>query len=140
MNARKTKTPVELASDFVADSIDTAKAAFSGDNTVAKESLDVINQSAKACQARLADLQAKGMDIAEANAKAVFAFWRNATAVKTPEALFALQQDFFKAQSEAAMKQFQELNSVTTALVREAAAPVQEGFSKLPGFAFPKAA
>lgn len=140
MNARKTKTPVEIASDFVADSIDTAKAAFGGDNGVAKESLDAINQSAKAYQARFADLQAKSMDIAEANTKAVFAFWRNATAVKTPEALFALQQDFFKAQSEVAMKQFQELNGAATALVREAAAPVQEGFSKLPGFVFPKAA
>lgn len=140
MNARKTKTPVELASDFVADSIDTAKAAFSGETGVAKESLDAINQSAKAYQARFADLQAKGMDIAEANAKAVFAFWRSATAAKTPEALFAVQQDFFKAQSEAAMKQFQELNSVTSAMVREAAAPVQEGFSKFTNLTFPKAA
>ena len=87
MNARKTKTPVELASDFVADSIDTAKAAFSADSGVAKESLDAINLSAKAYQARLADLQAKGMDIAESNTKAVLAFWRNAVAAKSPEAL-----------------------------------------------------
>jgi hypothetical protein len=61
--------------------------------------------------------------------------------VKSPEALFALQQGFFKAQSEVAVKQFQELNDVATALVREAAAPVQEGFKKsFAGFPFPKAA
>ena len=113
----------------------------SGDTGVAKESIDAINQSAKVYQARFADLQAKGMDIVEANTKAVLAFWREATAVKTPEALFALQQDFLKAQSEAAMKQFQEMNSVTVALVRDAAAPVQEGLPKsFRGFTFPKAA
>ncbi len=141
MNTRKTKTPVEIANDFVTDSIDTAKAAFSGDTGAAKESLDAINQSAKVYQARFADLQAKGMDIVEANTKAVLSFWREATAVKSPEALFALQQDFVKAQSETALKQFQEINSVTVALVREAAAPVQEGFSKtFAGFPFTKAA
>jgi hypothetical protein len=140
MSTRKTKTPVELASDFVADTLDTAKATFSTDNGVAKESFEALNQSAKVYQARIADLHAKSLEIAESNSKAFFSFWREATAVKSPDALFNLQQDFYKAQSEAAMKQFQDLNSATVALVREASAPVQSGLSKaFAGFA-PKAA
>lgn len=141
MNTRKTKTPVELATDFVADSLDTAKAAFSGDAGPAKESVEALSASAKVYQTRMADIQAKGLAIFESNTKALLGFWRDAAAVKSPEALFALQQNFFKSQSEVAVKQFQELNDATVALVREAAAPVQEGFKKsLSGFNFPKAA
>jgi hypothetical protein len=128
--SKKTKTPVELASDFVSDTLDTAKAAFSSESDVAKEGLEALNLSAKVYQSRFAELQAKGMEIAETNAKAIFAFWREATTVKSHEALFTLQQDFMKAQSENAFKQFQDLNTVTVALVREASAPVQAGFSK----------
>lgn len=128
--SKKTKTPVELASDFVSDTLDTANAAFANESDVAKEGFEALNQSAKVYQARFSDLQAKGMDIAETNAKAFFAFWRNATSAKSPEALFSLQQDFVKAQSETALKQFQDLNSVTVALVREASAHVQAGLSK----------
>jgi hypothetical protein len=138
---RKTKTPVELATEFVTDSIDTAKAAFSGEAGPAKDGMEALNASAKVYQTRFAELQAKGMEIMEANTKAVLGFWRDASAVKSPEALFSLQQDFMKAQSEAALKQFQDLNDVTVALVREASAPVQEGFKKsFAGFSFPKAA
>jgi hypothetical protein len=103
--------------------------------------MEALNASAKVYQTRFAELQAKGMEIMEANTKAVLGFWRDASAVKSPEALFSLQQDFMKAQSEAALKQFQDLNDVTVALVREASAPVQEGFKKsFAGFSFPKAA
>lgn len=141
MSNRKTKTPVELASDFMTDSLDTAKAAFSTEAGPAKEGLEALNQTAKVYQARLTDLQAKGLDIAETNAKAFFAFWRDAAVAKTPEALFALQQDFVKSQAEVAVKQFQDLNGVAVALVREAAAPVQSGFAKaFAGFGENKAA
>ena len=138
---RKTKSPVELATDFVTGSIDSAQAAFGGEAGPAKESVEALTASAKQCQARLADLHSKGMAFLETNTKAVMGFWRDAAAVKSPEALFTLQQDFFKAQSEVAVKQFQELNDVTSAFVREAAAPVQEGFTKsFAAFPFPKAA
>ncbi len=130
MNTRKTKTPVELASDFVTDTIDTANATLSGESDVAKQGFEALNLSAKYYQARFADLQAKGLEIAEANTKAIFAFWREATSVKTPDALFALQQDFVKAQSEVSLKQFQDINTVTVAMVRETTAPVQSGLSK----------
>jgi len=128
--SKKTKTPVELASDFVSDTLETATAAFSSESDVAKEGLEALNLSAKVYQARISDFQAKGMDIAETNTKAFFAFWRDATSAKSPEALFALQQDFVKAQSETALKQIQDLNSFTVALVREASAPVQAGLTK----------
>ena len=138
---RKTKTPVEIATEFVTDSIDSAKAAFGGEAGPAKESVEALNASAKQCQARIADLQSKGMAMLEANTKAVLGFWRDAAAVKTPDALFSLQQDFFKAQSEVALKQFQELNDATVALVREASAPVQDGLKKgFSAFPFAKAA
>lgn len=128
--SKKTKTPVELASDFVSDSLDTAKAAFTSESDVAKEGLEVLNQSAKVYQARLADLTAKSVDIAESNTRALFGFWRDATVAKSPETLFALHQEFVKAQSESALKQFQDLNNVAIALVRDASAPVQAGLSK----------
>jgi hypothetical protein len=128
--SKKTKSPVELASDFVADSLDTAKAAFSTETDVAKEGFEALNQSAKLYQARFADLTAKSVDIAETNTKAFFSFWRDVSAVKSADALFALQQDYVKAQSEAAMKHFQDINTVTVALVREASAPMQAGLNK----------
>ncbi len=141
MSNRKAKTPVELASDFVTESLDSAKAAFAGENSAAaKDGIEAINKSAKAYQARFSDLQTKGMEFAEANANAVLAFWREASAVKSPEALIALQQNFFKAQSQAVVEQIHELNSVGVALVRDVAAPVQESLSKFPGFAVNKAA
>ena len=127
---KKTKSPVELASDFVADSLDTAKAAFSSGSDVAKEGFEALNQSAKVYQARVADLTAKSVDIAETNTKALFSFWRDAASVKSADALFALQQDFVRAQSETALKQFQDINTVTVALVRDASAPMQAGLNK----------
>lgn len=120
---RKTKSPVELATDFVTGSIDSAQAAFGGEAGPAKESVEALTASAKQCQARLADLHSKGMAFLKTNTKAVMGFWRDAAAVKSPEALFTLQQDFFKAQSEVAMKQFQELNDVTSAFVRRSRSP-----------------
>jgi hypothetical protein len=141
MNARKTKTPVELATEFVTDSIDTAKATFAGEAGPAKESVEALSASAKVCQDRLADIQAKSISFFEANTKAVLGFWREAANVKSPEALFALQQGFFKSQSEVALKQFQDLNDATVALVRDASAPVQDGLKKsFAAFPFPKAA
>lgn len=141
MNTRKTKTPVELATDFVTDSIDTAKATFSGETGPAKESVEALSASAKLYQERLAALQAKSLSYFEANTKAVLDFWREAATAKSPEALFALQQGFFKSQSEVAVKQFQDLNDATVALVRDAAAPVQDGLKKsFAAFPFAKAA
>ena len=116
MNARKTKTPVELATEFVTDSIDTAKATFGGEAGPAKESVEALSASAKVYQERLADLQAKSLSYFEANTKAVLGFWREAASVKSPEALFALQQGFFKSQSEVALKQFQDLNELWSGL------------------------
>ena len=131
MSTRKTKSPVELASDFVADSIETAKTAFGPESDVARQNFDAMSQSAKQVQEGFTALQSKGVAYAESNAKALFAFWRDAVAVKSPEALFNLQQDFFKNQSEAAVKQFQDLNSATLAFVKDSAAPVQANWNKV---------
>ena len=82
---RKTKTPVELATDFVTDSMETAKAAFGGEAGSAKEGFEAFNTSTKVYQARFADLQAKGAEMFEANTKAVLGFWKDAAAVKSHE-------------------------------------------------------
>ena len=118
MNTRKSKSPVELASDFVADSIETAKTAFGPESDVARQNFDALSQSAKQVQEGFVSLQSKGVAYAESNAKAVFSFWRDAVSAKSPEALFNLQQDFVKAQTDAAVKQFQDLNSATLSFVK----------------------
>jgi hypothetical protein len=136
MSNRKTKTPVELATDFVADSIETAKTTFGPESDAARQNFEAISHSAKQVQDGLTGLQAKGVSYAETNAKALFAFWREAVAVKSADALFNLQQDFVKAQSEVAVKQFQDLNSATLAFVKETAAPLQASWNKaFAGFA-----
>lgn len=125
----KSKTPVELATEFVSESIENAKAAFGGED-VTKEGVEALNKSASFYQSRFADLQLKGMEYAEANTKAAFAFWREAVSAKSPEALFSLQQSFLKSQSEAVARQFKDMNTLTLSLVRDAAVPMQDSMAK----------
>ena len=126
----KTKTPVELATEFVTESIESAKSAFAPDNAVTKDGMEALSKSASVYQTRFADLQLKGVEYAEANAKAAFAFWRDAFAAKSPDALFSLQQAFVKSQSEILVRQFQDINTLAMSLVRDAAQPVQDNMSK----------
>ena len=128
--SRKTKTPAELATDFVADSFETAKSAFGGETAAAQEGFDALNKAASTYQARFSDLQAKSLEIAESNAKATFAFLRDVMTVKSPDAFVSLQQSFFKLQSEAAMSQAQDLNAMTVALMRDVASPLQANVGK----------
>jgi hypothetical protein len=130
MSTRKTKTPVELATDFVTDSIETAKSAFGGEASPGAQGFEAMNKAASAVQARFAEMQMKGVEMAEANAKSVFAFWRDALAVKSPEAFLSLQQNYMKSQAETMMRQAQDLNAMGAALVREVSAPMQDNISK----------
>ncbi len=126
----KSKTPVELATEFVTESLETAKSAFAPDSAAAKEGMEAMNKSASVYQTRFADLQLKGVEYAEANTKAAFAFFREAVATKSPDAFFSLQQAFLKSQSEVLVRQFQDINTLALSVVRDAAAPVQDSMSK----------
>ena len=128
--SRKNRTPVERATDFVAESFETAKSAMEGETAAAVESVEALSKATTTYQARLTDLQAKSLEIVESNAKSTFAYFRDVMAVKSPDAFVALQQDFFKAQSETAMSQAQDLNAMTAALFRDVASPLHANLGK----------
>lgn len=118
------------ANDMMSSVIASATSTLQAQPAAAKENLDAMNKAAELAKTRFAELQLKGMDIVETNAKATFALVRDMLAAKTPESVVTLQQDFFKAQQETALRQFQEINSLTLGLMREFAGPVQANFTK----------
>lgn len=130
MSKSKPANFVEAANDMVASAIESATTTFSGQPNAAKENLEAMTSAANLAKSRIAELQLKSMEIAETNTKAAFAFARDVLSAKSPETFVTLQQDFFKSQQEAALRQFQEVNSLTLGLFRELAAPVQDGFNK----------
>lgn len=121
---------VEAANGFVSTAIDNVAKTLAAQPAAAKEGMDALNAAASAAKSRFAELQMKGVEIAEVNTKAAFAFVRDAMAVKSPETLVTLQQDFFKAQQDVLMRQFQDVNSLTLAILRDLSAPLQDGLNK----------
>jgi hypothetical protein len=85
-----------------------------------------INETVEKSQAQFVALNAKAMDFAEANTKAVFGFAREALATKTPESFWSLQQTFMKSQQEAAVKQVEQFNSFYADWLKQTAAPMAE--------------
>jgi hypothetical protein len=85
-----------------------------------------INETVEKSQAQFVALNAKAMDFAEANTKAVFGFAREALAAKTPESFWSLQQTFMKSQQEAAVKQVEQFNSFYADWLKQTSAPMAE--------------
>jgi hypothetical protein len=85
-----------------------------------------INATIEKSQAQIAALNAKAIEFAEENAKSAFTFTRDALAVKTPDALWSLQQTFLKAQQDAGLRQVESLSKFYADWMKEAAAPMTD--------------
>ena len=107
-----------------------AQQAFDKANEMAHSNVQLFDQAATACKARFADLQMKTMEFTQANVNAGFALARKLIATKDPAEFFAAQQDFAREQSQALQSQFAEFNTLSVALAKETAKPVQDSFSK----------
>lgn len=85
-----------------------------------------INETIEKTQTEFAALNTKAVEIAEENAKAAFAFTREALTAKTPEALWSLQQAFFKAQQDAVTKQTEAMSKFYADWLKETSGPMAE--------------
>jgi phasin len=135
MSSKKAKTemnteiPAEMAT-LAQKSVDQAQAAFEKVSEVAHSNVQMFDAAANAYKNRFTDIQLKGMEFAQANVNAGFAFARKLFAVKEPTEAFSLQQAFVKEQAEALQRQATELNELTVTLAKEAIKPVQESVTK----------
>jgi hypothetical protein len=77
-------------------------------------------------QTKLVEMNTKAVEMAEANTKTAFAYARDVLAAKTPEAFWTVQQNFLKAQQDAAAKQFEAMQSFYGEWMKDAAAPMAE--------------
>jgi phasin len=135
MSSKKAKP--EMSSEFPADvtnfaqkSVDQAQATFEKVSEVAHGNVQMIDAAANAYKNRLTDIQLKGMEFAQLNVNAGFAFARKLLSVKEPAEAFNLQQAFVKDQAEALQRQATELSELAVTLAKESLKPVQETLTK----------
>jgi hypothetical protein len=95
-----------------------------------------FNDSFEKTKTQFATLNTKAVEIAEENTKAAFAFTREAFAAKTPEALWSLQQSFFKSQQDAVTKQAESFGKFYADWLKDTSAPMAEAMKPF----MPKAA
>ena len=76
------------------------------------------------------------MEFAEDNTKAAFAFTKDVLSAKTPVAFWSVQQSFFKAQQDVAVKQTEAMSKFYADWLKETSAPVAEAMKPF----MPKAA
>ena len=135
MSSKKVKTemnteiPAEMAT-LAQKSVDQAQAAFEKVSEVAHSNVQMLDAAANAYKNRFTDIQLKGMEFAQLNVNAGFAFARKLFAVKEPTEAFTLQQAFMKEQAEALQRQATEMNELTVTLAKEAIKPVQDTMTK----------
>lgn len=135
MNTKKSKLemnteiPVEV-SEFAANSVDQAQAAFEKANEFAHKNVQLLDAAAGAYKARFADIQMKAMEITQANMQSGFAFARKLFAVKEPTEFFTLQQEYAREQAQVMQRQVAELSELNVALAKETVKPVQDGLTK----------
>lgn len=85
-----------------------------------------FNDSFEKTKTQFATLNTKAVEIAEENTKAAFAFAREALAAKTPEALWGLQQAYFKAQQDAVSKQAETFGKFYADWLKDTSAPMAD--------------
>lgn len=124
-----TEIPADVSA-FAQKTVDQAQQAFDKANEFAHSNVQLFDQAATACKARFADLQMKAMEFTQANVNAGFALARKLISTKDPAEFFAAQQDFAREQTQALQRQFAEFNTLSVALAKETAKPVQDSFSK----------
>jgi hypothetical protein len=95
-----------------------------------------INETIEKTKTQFAALNTKAVEIAEENTKAAFAFTREALAAKTPEALWSLQQSFFKSQQDVVAKQAEAMSKFYADWLKETSGPMADAMKPF----MPKAA
>ena len=85
-----------------------------------------FNDSIEKTKTQFATLNTKAVEIAEENTKAAFAFTREAMTAKTPEALWSLQQSFFKSQQDAVTKQTEAMSKFYADWLKETSGPMAD--------------
>jgi hypothetical protein len=85
-----------------------------------------INDTIEKTKTQFATLNTKAVEIAEENTKAAFAFTREALSAKTPEALWSLQQSFFKTQQDAVAKQTEAMSKFYADWLKETSSPMAD--------------
>lgn len=121
--------PAELTA-LAQKSVDQAEAAFEKANELAHSNVQAFDAAAGAYKTRLADLQLRAMEITQINVNAGFALARKMFAAREVGDMLAMQQEFFRDQSQVMQRQFAELNELAVALTKDTVKPVQEGLAK----------
>jgi hypothetical protein len=85
-----------------------------------------MNDTIEKTKTQFATLNSKTVEIAEENTKAAFAFTREALAARTPEALWSIQQSFFKSQQDAITKQAESFGKFYADWLKDSAAPMAQ--------------
>jgi hypothetical protein len=85
-----------------------------------------FNDTIEKTKTQFAALNSKAVEIIEENAKAAFAFTREALAAKTPETFWGLQQSFFKAQQDAVTKQTEAMSKFYADWLKETSGPMAD--------------
>ena len=138
---RATQTPaasleaaIDLTDTMARQTIEHVTKFVANQPAVAKHNRDAITdnlkQAAELAQGNATESQAKALDLIEQNTKALFAYVRELSTIRTPEAFWALQQQFITTQSAATLRQSQEVNTYAVGMLREFANPVQSGLNK----------
>jgi hypothetical protein len=123
------EVPTEVT-DFAQKSVDHAQAAFDKATDFVHSNMQQFDAAAGAFKARAADIQLKGMEIAQINMNSAFTFMRKAFAVKDPTEFAALHQEFARDQFAVFSRQASELNELAVLLAQETVKPMQEGVLK----------
>lgn len=87
-----------------------------------------FNDTMEKSKAQVTAFNAKTVEFAEEATKAAFAFTREALNAKTPEALWSVQQNFLKAQQEAAVRQTEAMSKFYADWLKDTSSPMAEAF------------
>lgn len=92
-----------------------------------------FNDTFAKTQTQFAALNTKAVEFAEDNTKTAFAFTRDVLAAKTPEAFWAVQQSFFKAQQDSMTKQSEAFGKFYADWLKETSAPLADAMKPFMG-------
>jgi hypothetical protein len=92
-----------------------------------------INETLEKTQTQFASLNAKAVEFAEDNTKAMFAYTREVLAAKTPEAFWAVQQSFFKSQQDVVAKQTESFSKFYADWLKDTSAPLADAMKPFLG-------
>ncbi len=107
-----------------------SRVAFAKAKVSAEEASSALELSFAAAKDGAIAFNAKALAAARANAEASFDLVRATLSVKSVADLFALQSDFARKQTEAAVVQFKDLAELAQKTVAETIEPIKEQLAK----------